>query len=221
MTDRAGSAYLDRLSATLHSAVLADVMDDLGMRCQAMCHLVRPVFAGARLTGRAATATAVEVEVVPESPYRKTIELLDGLQPGEIVVCATGGSARSALWGELLSTGTRSRGARGAVTDGLSRDVERIATIGFPVFAAGVGPLDSKGRLEVTEIRTGARVGGVNVNDGDLVFGDTDGVVVVPAEIEAETITRATEKIAREGDVRERLRNGASLRATFDELRVL
>ena len=211
----------DELSEVLYAAVLADVMDELGLRQQALDHRVRPVFPGAKVVGRAATAVAVEVDQIPASPYRRTIELLDDLRPGEVVVCATGGSVCSAFWGELLSTGSLAHGARGAVTDGLCRDVAKIAALEFPVFAAGIGPLDSKGRLDVVEIRSGATVGGVAVAEGDLVFGDVDGVVVVPQAVEAEVIACAREKVAREGDVRERLRAGGSLRATFDELGVL
>jgi regulator of RNase E activity RraA len=213
--------YYERLSSTLYSTVLADVMDDLGRRSQAAAHIVRPVFAGACVVGRAATATAVEVDELPASPYRRIIELLDGLHADEVVVCGTGTSVRSAFWGELLSTGAQRRGARGAVTDGLCRDVGKIETLGFPAFAAGIAPLDSKGRMEVVSIRVGTKVGEVDVADGDLVFGDVDGVVFVPASIEDEVIARATEKVSREGDVRGRLRDGATLRATFDELGVL
>jgi regulator of RNase E activity RraA len=211
----------DELAATLHSAVLADVMDDLGLRNQGMDHGIRPIFATATLIGRAATAIAVDVDEIPDSPYERTIELLDGLRPGEVVVCATGKSTSAACWGELLSTGSRANGARGVVTDGLCRDVAKIELLGFPVFAGGIKPLDSKGRLDVVEIRSGATVGGVDVEEGDLVVGDVDGVVIVPRAVEDEVIARALEKVAREGDVRQRLQEGATLRATFDDLGVL
>src|SRR6185295_6848643 len=100
------------------------------------------------------------------------------------VVGAVQASNRAALWGELLSTHTRAKGGRGAVLDGLSRDSWGIVEMKFPVFATGLTPADSKGRLEVIAIRSTIPVGGVSVANGDLVVADDDGCVVVPAAIE-------------------------------------
>ena len=144
-----------------------------------------------RLIGRAATAQVIEVDELPESPYELTIELIDSLVEGEVVVASANRSRRSALWGELLSTGAMARGARGVVTDGLCRDTRRIDEMGFPVFAAGVSPLDSMGRLEVVALRVPVVVGGVSVVHGDLVLADDDGVVVIPASVEETVVRRA------------------------------
>ena len=212
---------LDTLLDVLHSAAVADVLDGLGYRSQAMSHEIRPLVAGARLIGRAATAQVIEVDELPESPYELTIELIDSLVEGEVVVASANRSRRSALWGELLTTGAMARGARGVVTDGLCRDTRRIDEMGFPVFAAGVSPLDSMGRLEVVALRVPVVVGGVSVAHSDLVLADHDGVVVIPASVEETVVRRALEKVENETEVRSRLRAGATLRATFDELKLL
>ncbi len=102
------------------------------------------------------------------------------MQPDEVVVVATGNSRRNAPWGELLSTAAKARGARGAVIDGLTRDVRKIESLGFPVFASGIKPVDSRGRGVVVAYNAPVECAGVLVHPGDLVFGDYDGVVVDP-----------------------------------------
>jgi regulator of RNase E activity RraA len=107
------------------------------------------------------------------------------------------------------------------VIDGLTRDVWGIAEMKFPVFAAGASPADSKGRLEVISVRQPMPVGGVAVSPGDLVLGDEDGVVVVPAAVEEEVVGRAFEKVAGENTIREVLARGASIKKVFEEHGIL
>jgi 4-hydroxy-4-methyl-2-oxoglutarate aldolase len=219
--DRYSGAYLDRIADQLYSSVLADVLDDAGYRHQVMRPEVHPLYTGARVAGRAATMLVVAVSELPAQPYRLLMELLDGIRPGEVVVAGVQGDARAAVWGELLSTHTRARGGRGAVLDGLSRDSSAIAAMRFPVFATGVSPADSKGRLEVISIRGSLPVGGVPVAEGDLVLADEDGCVVVPAAVEEEVIASALEKVAGENTIRDILRQGASIQKVFQEHGIL
>ncbi len=219
--DRYSTAYLDRIADSLYSSVLADILDDLGHRNQVMRPEIRPLYMGARVAGRAATMLVVNVTDLPAQPYRLLMELLDSVKPGEVAVAAVQGSAPAAMWGELLSTHTRAHGGRGAVLDGLCRDSRPIAEMRFPVFATGCSPADSKGRLDVISIRGTIPVGGVTVADGDLVVADDDGCVVVPSAVEDEVVTQALVKVSGENTVREVLRQGASIRAVFQEHRVL
>jgi 4-hydroxy-4-methyl-2-oxoglutarate aldolase len=219
--DRFSADYLDRISEKLYSSVLADILDDAGHRHQVMRPEIRPLYGGARVAGRAATMLAVEVSELPAQPYRLLLELLDGLRPGEVVVGAVQAGARAALWGELLSTHTRAKGGRGVVLDGLSRDSWGIEEMKFPVFATGLTPADSKGRLEVISIRVPIPVGGVSVAPGDLVVADSDGCVVVPAAVEDEVVARAMEKVAGEDTMRDVLRQGANRREVFEEYGIL
>jgi 4-hydroxy-4-methyl-2-oxoglutarate aldolase len=213
--------YLDRIAANLYSPVLSDILDDMGRRNQVMAPEIRAIFPAARLAGRAATMLVVAVSQLPDQPYRLLMDLLDGIRPGEVVVAAVQGHTRAAVWGELLSTHTRARGGRGAVMDGLCRDSAAIGDMRFPVFASGVSPADSKGRLEVIEIRQPVLAGGVAVADGDLIVADEDGVVVVPAEVEADVVGRAFEKVEGENTIRDILREGASIRSVFREHGIL
>jgi regulator of RNase E activity RraA len=91
----------------------------------------------------------------------------------------------------------------------------------FPVFATGLTPADSKGRLEVMSIRGTIPVGGVSVADGDLVVADSDGCVVVPAAMEDEVVAQAMEKVSGEDRMRDVLRKGANLREVFKEYGIL
>ena len=206
-----------RAGERLFTAVLSDVLDAAGRRSQAMRPGVRPLDESLVMVGRARTGLYADVyHVEPgENPYELEIRLVDDLRTGEIVVLAAGASGRIAPWGELLATASRARGAAGCVTDGLVRDIRAIRELKFPVFAGGIGPLDTKGRGKVTAIDVPVECGGVRVESGDLVFGDADGVVVVPRAIEADILAAALVKVEGEDRTREALARGEKLADVF------
>jgi len=205
----------DVLQRDLYTGVICDVLDSLGFPNQAMQADIRPVLPHLTLVGRARTALSVDVYEVLDNCYEKEIAWVDGLQPGDVAVGCTNRSTRTGLWGELLSTASRARGARGAVMDGYVRDVRRIVDIGFPVFAAGMRPVDSRGRSVVLDYDVPIMCAGVHVRTGDIVFGDVDGVAIIPREVAEETVARALEKVRREDDSRADLQAGAYLRDVF------
>jgi regulator of RNase E activity RraA len=215
-----GSTYRPHVPA-LSSAVLADVLDGLGHRTSALPPCLRPLRPEWKLFGPAATLAAAPVASEPESPYAVELECIDLLRPGDVLVASTGGDRSSALWGELLSTASRARGAVGAVIDGLTRDAARILALDFPVFAAGFSPLDSRGRLDGVCHGRPVRVGDCVVHPGDWVFGDLDGVVVVPAALAERALPLALEKVTGENRVRAELERGRSVREVFAEYRIL
>src|SRR5437016_3586356 len=137
------SLYAPHVQA-LSSAVLADVLDALGHRTSALPPELRPLRPEWKIFGRAATLATMPVAAEPAKPYAVEMECIDALRPGDVLVATTNGDRGSALWGELLSTASRAHGAVGVVIDGLTRDVEKIVAMDFPVFAAGFSPLDSK-----------------------------------------------------------------------------
>jgi regulator of RNase E activity RraA len=205
----------------LYSGVLADVLDGLGHRTSALPAEVRPLRAEWRLFGRVATLTVAPVAVEPKQPYAVELECIDTLKPGDVLVATTLGDRSSALWGELLSTAARSHGAVGAVIDGLTRDAAKILDMDFPVFAVGFSPLDSKGRLDGISQGQPIRIGQCLVRPGDYLFGDMDGIVIVPVELAEEAFRRALEKVSGENKVREELAKGRSVREVFAEYRIL
>lgn len=207
----------------LYSAVLSDALDAIGVWHQAMSPKIRPLDESLKLCGRARTGQYMEVPFVTEgaNPYELEIAIVDDLKPGDVAMFSCGGSSRIAPWGSLLSTATRARGAAGCITDGFVRDILGIRALNLPVFHAGIAPLDSKGRGQIQAVDVPVIIDGVRVEPGDLVFGDADGVVVVPQAVEAEVLARAFDKINGENHSIRELSGGAFLRDVYAKYGVL
>ena len=208
----------------LSAAILSDVLDSIGLMGQAMRPFIRPLDEASVLVGRARTGLYMPLyEVRPdENPYEVEIALVDDLQPGDVPLLACNGpTIRLAPWGELLSTASKMRGAAGCVTDGLVRDSRQIRALRFPVFHGGIGPLDTKGRGRMVERDTPVECAGVRVASGDIVFGDADGVVVIPRERAAEVLERARVKLTGENHTRAELEQGTLLGDVYRKYGVL
>jgi regulator of RNase E activity RraA len=207
-------ALIDRLER-LHPAVVSDCLDRLGHRAQVMEPHIRPLSHDMKVAGYASTVHCVEVDGVPadrEDWYRGELGAVDALQPGDVMVVST---CRGSYWGELLATASRYRGARGVVADAYTRDTLALMELGFPTFAAGIHCADSLGRIDVDAVGTRIVCGGVEVGPGDLVLGDHDGIVVIPAELGAEVVELAEEKVAGENLVRDKLAEGMPVSEAF------
>lgn len=221
MSKEIGSDMYEEMKEKLFSAVIADALDACGYRDQILRHDIRPLFPDAVVVGRALTVLSVDVYDIPDEPYKLELEAVDALKSGDVLVAQTNGTTRSSLWGELLSTAAEARGARGAVIDGFTRDSQAIADMGFPLFVRGIAPYDSKGRSDVIAYNTPIDCGGVKVCPGDLVFGDFDGVVIVPRSVEEKVLKAAFEKAAEEKKVKQALQNGMSATAAFEKYGIL
>jgi regulator of RNase E activity RraA len=221
VSELADRELFDVMERELYVSVVSDILDGLGYRDQAMAATIRPVYPDAVVVGRAHTVLSCDVYSLPDDPYTAEIAAIDSLKPGDVLVAATGNSTRTCLWGELLSTASRARGARGAVIDGHVRDIRRIQQMGFPVFATGMRPIDSLGRGLVVAHDIPVNCGGVVVRPGDIVFGDVDGLVAIPRGVEQEVIARAREKVTGENKARADLERGDLLRAVYDRYGVL
>jgi 4-hydroxy-4-methyl-2-oxoglutarate aldolase len=203
--------------AKLYSGVISDVLDGLGNMHHALAPKIRPLDDTLVMFGRARTAQYMPVyHVEPgHNPYELEIALIDSLKPDDVAVMACPGENRIAPWGELLTTASRARGAAGCVTDGMVRDVRLIREMRFPIFAGAIGPLDSKGRGEVRAIDVPVECGGVAITPGDWLFGDVDGVVVIPASLCEKTIELSLQKVLAENTVRAELAAGEPLATVF------
>jgi len=217
MIRRGRDGFFEAIAKALYTAVLSDVLDGLGHREQAMPPSIRPLDDERVMVGVARTGLYREVYEVraDENPYELEIALVDDLRPHDVVVFGCGGSTRIAPWGELLSTAARFRGAAGCLTDGFVRDIRAIRRMGFPVFHAGIAPLDSKGRGKVADIDVPIACAGVRIAPGDLVVGDADGVIIVPQAVEAEVLDLAFAKVQGENRTREELERGTRLADVF------
>ncbi|REK09105.1 MAG: RraA family protein [Planctomycetota bacterium] len=208
------------LRATLYTAVVADVLDALGLRSQAVDLPLVPISGEGLLLGRAKTTQWEDVDEDPR-PYELELQAVDNCQHDDVLIAAAGGSMRSGIWGELLSTAARHRGCAGVVVDGAVRDVARMRHLGFHVIARGTSPLDSLHRQRVTAVDVPIELGGVRIEPGDLVLADLDGVVVVPQAVEAAAIAGAIEKTTAENKVRDEIRAGAKAGEVFQKYGVL
>ena len=211
----------DMMEKELYAAVLSDALDAAGYREQALRHTIRPLYPDAIVVGRAMPVLCVEVYEMPDEPYQQEITAVDSLKPNDVLVCSTNESPRICIWGELLSTAARARGARGAVIEGFIRDARQIMAMQFPVFMTGLSPIDSYGRGDVMAYNVPIECGGVTVNPGDILFGDIDGIVAIPQPVEVEVIEAALAKVSGENRTRDELRAGATLREVYDKYGIL
>ena len=209
----------------LFTAVVGDIMDQMGLQRQFLPPAIQPLREDMVVIGRA--MTVLEADVVGTSEYcgkaggamgrsfGLMLEALDDLKTNEVYLC-TGASPTYALWGELMSTRARILGAAGAVVDGYSRDTDAILKMGFPTFSYGRYAQDQAPRGKVVDFRVPIEMGGVLIHDGDIVFGDIDGVCIVPRAAEEEVMRRALEKARGEKLVRKAIEGGMSARMAFD-----
>jgi regulator of RNase E activity RraA len=204
----------------LYTPVVGDVLDQLGRTHQFLPPAVQALHPAMVLVGRAMPVLIADVFEVPRSPFGRLTEALDQLAPGEIYL-ARSGRTECAAWGEIMTATARARGAAGAVIDGFHRDTVRVLEQDWPVFSRGRFAQDAGVRATVTDYRVPVEVGGVLVRPGDLVLGDIDGVVVVPAAIEDEVLERALSKAAAENVVRQAIENGMSSTDAFSTYGVL
>ena len=214
---------LDQARNKLYTAVISDTLDGMGILSQALPPGVRPLDESLVLCGRARTGLYMPVYHDDEALdiYEHEIALVDDLRPGDVAVFSCAGNSRIAPWGELLSTAARARRAHGCVTDGLVRDVRMIRDMGFPVFAGGIGPLDTKSRAKMMMADVPSEIGDAKISPGDIIFGDVDGVVAIPGGVASEVLAVAMQKVMEENNVRDELAAGAKLRDVFDKYGIL
>ena len=213
-----------RARRELFSAVIGDTLDLLGYRHQFLPPEIQPLRDDMVVVGRAMPVLEADDEgekaqtnagELPRSPFGLMLRALDDLRPGEVYVC-TGPSRAHASWGELMTMSARNRGATGAVIDGWSRDTQGILAAGFPCFSRGRYAQDQRTRGTVVDFRCPVRIGSVDIRPGDTVFGDLDGVVVIPREIETEVFEGAWAKAHGEKRVFEAIKSGMSAQEAWD-----
>lgn len=204
----------------LYTPVVGDILDAMGYYHQFLPQEIRPLRADMKLAGKAMTVLMIDVYGPQKKPFGYLTEALDQLRENEIYIAA-GGSRRCAYWGELLTATARTRGAAGAVVNGWHRDTPQVLEQNWPVFSCGCYAQDSSVRTQVVDFRCDIEIGQVTVRDGDLIFGDVDGVLVIPCQIADEVIERALEKAAGEKAVRKAIEGGMSATEAFAKFGIL
>ena len=203
----------------LYTPVVGDILDAMGYIHQFLPPYIRPLRDSMKLAGRACTVLEHDVFSPQKKAFGLLTETLDQLQENEIYIAT--GAHNSALWGELLTATAKVRGAVGAVLDGYHRDTPQVLAQDFPVFSIGCWAQDSSIRTNVVDFRCPIEIGHVTIQNGDIVFGDVDGVLIIPKGIAETCIERALEKAAGEKLVRKAIEGGMSATEAFKKFGIL
>ncbi|HBE85354.1 MAG TPA: RraA family protein [Lachnoclostridium sp.] len=204
----------------LYTPVVGDILDGMGYYHQFLPQDIRPLRDDMKLAGKAMPVLMIDVFGPQKKPFGYLTEALDQLVENDIYL-ATGGSKRCAYWGELLTATARTRKAVGAVVNGWHRDTPQVLEQNWPVFSNGCYAQDSSVRTQVVDYRCDIEIGQVTIHDGDLVFGDVDGVLIIPKDVADEVLEKALEKAAGEKVVRKAIEGGMSATAAFAKFGIL
>ena len=210
----------EMIRTELYTPVVGDILDGLGYYHQFLPAGLSPIREEDKLVGRAMPVLMTDVYGPQKKPFGYLTEALDQLREGEVYL-ASGGEMRCAYWGELLTAAARVRGCVGAVINGYYRDSPQVKAQGFPVFSRGRFAQDSSVRTQVIDYRCRIEVGAVTVKPGDLVFGDVDGVLIIPRAVEHEVIEQALENARGEKVVRQAIEGGMTATAAFAKFGIL
>ena len=213
----------------LFTALVGDVLDKMGYLHQFLSPNIKPLRKDMVTIGRA--MTVLEADVFAESanqthnpmmkkPFGIMFEALDSLKENEVYICS-GSSPRYALWGGLMSTRALKLKSVGAVVDGYSRDTNEIEKLNFPTFSLGTYAQDQGPRGKVIDYRVPIEFNGILINPGDIVYGDRDGVLIIPQEVEKEAFEGAIEKARGEKLVQKALENGMSTVEAFEKFGIM
>ena len=207
----------------LYSAVLADTLDLFGLHNQTAFPGIRSLDQTTNICGFARVGLYMPVYHDDENMrvYENEIAFVDSLKIGDVAVLVCHGNQRISPWGELLSERSAYLGAAGCVTDGCIRDSSQIRDLKFPVYAAGTNPADTKYRGKMMMYDVPGEIGGVSVSQGDLVFGDTDGIIVIPSQSISQVVKQALSKVSAENTVRDEIRAGAARVDIFSRHKIL
>jgi regulator of RNase E activity RraA len=201
------------MHAELYTPVIGDILDGLGLYHCFLPQAIRPIRDGMKLAGRAMPVRVEPVSGPQPLPYGRLTHALDQMQPGEIYLASR--AMDCASWGELMTATARYRGGAGAVLDGFHRDTPQVLAMDWPVFSRGCYAQDSGVRSAVVDFRCPIEIDGVRIEPGDLVFGDIDGVLIIPRRVEAEAIEKSLEKARGEKVVRKAIEAGMSSTEAF------
>lgn len=212
-----------QMRAKLFPAVIGDILDTMGLLHQFLTPTIKPLDRRMVVLGRAMPVLEANCFAAQEpegqlplsrEPFGLLFQALDDLKPDEVYV-ATGCSPQFALWGGLMTTRAKHLKAGGAVLDGWSRDTHEVLELGLPVFSYGGFAQDQGARGKVVDYRVAVEINGVRIAPGDILFGDLDGVLVIPRAAEEEAIRRAFEKASAENKVRDAIVAGMSTAEAF------
>jgi regulator of RNase E activity RraA len=192
-------------AAALETATVSDALDRLGIVGQ--CAGIQGRDPAFRMAGRAFTMRCGPAGTPPGTVG----DYIDDVPEGAVVVIDNGGRTDATIWGDILTEIAHRRKLGGTLIDGISRDVHLCRSLGYPVFSRGHWMRTGKDRVQVEEMACVVEIGGARVAPGDILLGDPDGVVVIPAAHEDQVLAVAEEIHAAEDAIRAMARAGVRL----------
>lgn len=196
----------------LSTPTVSDALDRLGIAGQA--EGIYPVDRAFRLAGRAFTVLYQPVDVAGGTVG----DFVDDVPPGDVVVLDNSGRLDATVWGDIMTLVAQRRGLGGTVINGICRDSDRALKVGYPLFSRNHWMRTGKDRVQIAGQQVPVVLGGVRVRPGDVLIGDSDGVVAVPAERESEVLTVAAEIEKAEEAIRQEVERGTPLREARQRL---
>lgn len=216
MTEISLDEIIERYKA-LYTGAVSDVLDDMEVRDQVLPNNIMPVKMDMVVAGPAFTGQGYPVEDNEDDDSGTRIEMLESIKPGTVSVWQTNGHMEAAHWGEIMSNAARERGCTGAVVDGGLRDTNFVLKMGFPVFCRFRCVASSVGRWRIQEWMIPVKIGKATVHPGDFIFGDIDGVVVVPQDLTVEVLQKTESFIERENKMRSELADGVTVSEVYEK----
>lgn len=186
----------------LYSANVYDALALAGYHKNAMDTGMYPLLHSMKIAGPAFTVHYVRTPVRDESRRVKRLQMIKSFTPGCVQVRDTQGDMSCGQFGEISATAAYAAGCAGAVMDGTTRDSNYLIDMGFPTFCRGRNPVEAVGNILIYDYQVPIFVRGIDgklvVNPGDFIFGDNDGVVVVPKDITVKILEDAERIIGNE-----------------------
>lgn len=192
----------------LYTGAVADVLDSIGYRDQVLPAALAPVTKEMKIAGPAFPGRGEPTKDITHNDTAHRLAMLESVTPGSVSIWACGGHDASAHWGEIMTRAVAARGCVGAVVDGGLRDTGFILDLQFPIFCRFRSPASSIGRWDIIEWNCDIQIGSTTIHPGDWVFGDIDGVVIIPADLVTDVIAKTEETVLREEKMRVDLEAG-------------
>ena len=200
----------------LYTGAVSDILREMANVNHTLPHNIMPLRDEMKVAGPAFTIKSTQDPTI-RGEMDTRAKMLDALYEGCICVWETGGDDVSAHWGEVMTKTAKGKGARGAVVDGGLRDTMQVLPQQFPVFYKYRTPNGSLSRCKMIGFEKAIRIGTVIVHPGDIIFGDIDGVVVVPREVACEVLLKAEEKKGDEAVFMSWVEDGMSAQEIVDK----
>lgn len=201
-------------------AVCSDILYGYDLNFQVLPDYLKPLVPGSRMAGIAYTIKGIKCDVKEERReyYDRTVAMFEGFEKTSFAIWETGMDVEEPIahYGEMMATASKGCGCRGAIVDGGVRDIDRINELGFKMWSRTRTPLGAEQRSRIVAWQCDIRIGNTIIHPGDVIFADTDGIVVIPRKIAFEVLEEAERRQSEEDKWKGMLLDGMAPRAFLE-----